>query len=487
MIKKLLTAIFIICSVPVLSGCGSGNTALSYTFLQGSCPGGVNKAPYCMAVTLNNSSGGGQTWITSSSHGISNLTISTTGAQNIQTPSTSPTMDPNNCTGSTIAPGGNCTFYLKINYESFATTSNEPVNVNLNYTVNDTLFGDGNSGGSSTFTIYQVTNLYAAQSNGYVGIFNIVNPAGTNFLAESASDPINTSATDTSSYGFLYLGGNNGIYVLGNESGNESSSPSISSGVFSGAVSNLFSFSSSLYAVPSTLTSSSIWSYTFSTQTWATSSTYNLATAIVPNAYALSSGGLIYLASKNQIFICGGGSGSSTNCSPDGVSTNSGSGPGNVNAIAFPNSGSSPFTGFYVGGTNGLFAESGTASSQNNTWVAVPGITAGNSITAMTSFNSNLYAADNMGNIWYVPNTYVAGSTIPPAATLAANVSGSISAIIVDGVGGILYFATTSGGSSTVYGCNISASPSTCKPVPSSSSLYPVVSLSIASQLVSGI
>jgi hypothetical protein len=92
-----------------------------------------------------------------------------------------------------------------------------------------------------------------------------------------------------------------------------------------------------------------------------------------------------------------------------------------------------------------------------------------------------------MGNIWYVPNTYVAGSTIPPAATLAANVSGSISAIIVDGVGGILYFATTSGGSSTVYGCNISASPSTCKPVPSSSSLYPVVSLSIASQLVSGI
>lgn len=486
MIKKLLTASFILCSALVLSAC-SGNTSLSYTFQQGTCPNGVTKAPYCMAVTVQNNGGGGQTWITSSSYGISGLSISTTGAQNVQTPSTSKsTMDPNNCTGTTLNPGATCIFYLKINYESFPTTSSEPVNVNLTYTLNNNLFGGGTSGGNSSFTIYQVSNLYAAQSNGYVGVFNVVSPTGTNVYAESAGDPINTSATDTSSYGFLYLGGNNGIYTLGNESGNESAGGSISPG-FSGAVGNLFSFSSSLYAVPSTGNSASVWLYTLSTQTWATAAAFNLATAVRPNANTFSSGGVLYLASSNQVFACGGGSSTSTTCSPEGVGTSSSAGPGTINALAYPNSGTTPFTGFYVGGTNGLFAESGTAGSASNTWAKVPGISTSSSITAMVSYNNNLYAADNAGNIWYVPNSYVAGGTTPPTATLVANVGAPISAITIDQFGGILYFATVSGGTSTLYGCNISSTPSTCTPVQSNTSLFPVVSLSIASQLVSSI
>lgn len=491
MIKKLLFITFILCSTLILSAC-SGNTSLSYSFQQGSCPNGVNKAPYCMAVTVSNNGGGGQTWITSSSYGVSGLTITSTGAPNVQTPSTSKSaMDPNNCTGTTLAPGKNCVFFLKINYESYPTTTAEPVNINLTYTLNNNLFGGGSSGGTSSFTIYQITNLYAAQSNGWVGLFNKSTPGGNNVFAESALDPINTSAVDTSSYGFLYLGGNNGIYLLGNESGTESSGASISPSTFTGATNNLFTFSSSLYAVLATGSSSSVWLYTLATQTWGTSANFNLGTQTRPNANVISSSGTLYLAGSNQVFTCSSNSSSTSasSCTNDGIGTGT-NGPGTINALAFPNSGATPFTGFYVGGSNGLFAESGSVTipvNANNTWVQVPGITAGNAITAMTSFNNNLYAADNQGNIWYVPNTYVSGSTTPPTATLAASVGSPISAMTVDAFGGILYFATLSGGVSSVYLCNISTTPNTCTPQISSATLFPVVSLSIGSQLVTGI
>src|SRR6185437_12576375 len=338
-IKKLLFISFILCSTLILSACG-GNTSLSYAFQQGSCPNGVNRAPYCMAVTVSNNGGGGQTWITSSSYGVSALSITTVGAPNVQTPSTSKSaMDPNNCTGSTIAPGGNCKFYLKINYESFPTTSSEAVNVNITYNLNNNLFGGGSSGGTSSFTIYEVSNLYAAQSNGWVGIFNVSNKGGNNVLAESALDPINTSATDTSSYGFLYLGGNNGIYFLGNESGSESAGASISPSTFSGATNNLFTFSSSLYAVLATKSSSSVWLYTLATQTWGTSATFSLGTQAQPNANVISAGGTLYLAGANQVFTCSSSSGStsSSSCTNDGVGTAT-NGPGTINALAFPNS-----------------------------------------------------------------------------------------------------------------------------------------------------
>jgi hypothetical protein len=490
MIRKILSSVFILCSVLILSGC-SGNTSLSYTFLAGSCPNGVGRAPYCMAVTASNNAGGGQTWITSTSYGISNLVITTSGAPNVQTPSTNKSsMDPNNCTGSTIAPGGKCTFYFKINYESYPTTSSETINVNLNYTLNNTLFGGGSSGSSSSFTIYQVTNLYAAQSNGWVATFNVVTPTGSNFFAESAQDPINTSAADTSTYGFLFLGGNNGLYVMGAESGVESSGASISPSTFSGAIGNLFVFSSNLYAAPSSVNGTSVWLYDLSAQTWASSAAFSLGSQLRNNANTISSSGVIYFAGSSQVFACSNSSSSSTtsSCTNEGVGTSSG--PGTVNALAFPNSGSTPFTGLYVGGSNGLYAESGSsisAVSPTNTWVQVPGVTSGNSITAMTSYNNNLYAADNMGNIWYVSSSYVAGSTTPPTATLVASVGTSISAITVDRFGGILYFATTSGGTSSIYGCNISSTPGSCTPVVSSTVLYPVVSLSIASQLVTSI
>ncbi|MCC2624961.1 MAG: hypothetical protein K0R14_834 [Burkholderiales bacterium] len=491
MIKKILAGIFILCSILGLNGC-SGNTSLSYSFVQGSCPNGVNRAPYCMAVTVQNNASGGQTWITSTSYGISNLNITTSGAPNVQTPSTNKSsMDPNNCTGSTIAAGQNCTIYFKINYESFPTTSSEPVNVTLNYTLNNNLFGSGSTGNTSSFTIYQVTNLYAAQSNGWVATFNVVSPTGSNFFAESASDPINTSASDTSSYGFLYLGGNNGIYVMGAESGSESSGPSIAPSTFSGAIGNLFVFSSSLYAVPSSVNGTSIWLYDLSAQTWATSAAFSLGSQLRPNANTISSGGVFYFAGTNQVFTCSSSSssGSTSNCTNDGVGTAS-NGPGTINAIAFPNSGSTPFTGFYVGGSNGLYAESGSSIipvNATNTWIQVPGVTSGNAIMAMTSFNNNLYAGDNQGNIWYVPNTYVSGSTTPPTATLVASVGSPISAMTVDKFGGILYFSTTSGGTSSIYGCNISSTPSSCTPQVSSTVLYPVVNLSIASQLVTSL
>jgi hypothetical protein len=402
-------------------------------------------------------------------------------------------MDPNNCTGTTLAPGASCTFYLKINFESYATTTTEALNVTLNYTLNNNLFNnDSNAISSSSFTIYEVTNLYAAQVNGYAGIFNV--NGSTNFYAESFNDPINTSATDTSNYGFLYLGGNNGIYPVGAESSNESSSASISPGTFSGAINNLFTFSSNLYSIASTPNNSAVWTYNLSSRTWATSAIFSLNTEIRPNANAISPGGVFYFASSNQIFICSTSSSSTTtsNCLADGVVTNlSPTSPGTVNALAFPNSGSSPFTGLYIGGSGGLFAESGTITAplnSLNTWVPVTVETGSGQtplsypITAMTVYNNNLYAGDNQGNIWYVPSAYPAnGGT--PVASLVANVSNPISAMTADTIGGILYFATTTGYSSTLYGCNVFSTPSSCTPEANSMTLYPVVSLSIASQL----
>lgn len=483
MSNKLLTLLLALCSICVLTAC-SNNTALTYNIQQGACPDGVNAAPYCMAVQIKNSNG--QTWVTSSSYAISNLVISTPGATNIQTPNTSKaTMDPNNCTGSTIAPGADCTFYLKINYESYPTNTTETVNLTLNYSLNNNLFGGGDSTGSSSFTIYEVTNLYAVQANGWVGIFNATSKS--NFLAESYGDTINTSAVDTGAYGFLFLGGNLGIYPLGNESGIESANSSIMPATFNAAVTNLYTISSNLYAG----TGNSVWSYALATQTWATSASFTLGVAIQPNANAISPSGVLYLAAgQTQVFRCGGAA-SSTTCLADAVSTNSGvNAPGTINTIAFPATGTAPFTGLYIGANNGLFAESQGAGDQTtNTWVAVSeqngGTLISNSITAMVSAtNGNyLYAADKQGNIWYVPS---AQGTTPTATKVIDSVGAPISAITLDTIGGILYFATSSGGNSTLYSCNIAATPSSCKPEVASSgvSLYPVVSLSIGSQLI---
>jgi hypothetical protein len=495
MIKNIVKIIIITYSLLILTACG-GNTQLSYAFQGGTCPSGVTQAPYCMQVQVFNNAGGGQTWITNSSYAVSGLSFFTTGAANVQTPSTNKsTMDPNNCTGTTLAPGANCTFYLKIGFESYPTTSSEALNVTINYNLNNTLFGNSSSQGSSTFTIYEVTNLYAAQSNGWAGIFNV--NGSTNFYAESYNDPINTAATDTNTYGFLFLGGNVGIYPVGAESGSESSSPSISPGTFNGAISNLFTFSGNLNATPSTSNSSTVWQYTLSSQTWGTSAAFNLATPLRPNANAISPSGVIYLAGSNQVYLCptSSGSGSAANCLQDGIPTSTPGGPGTINALAFPNSGSAPFTGFYIGGSNGLFAESGTTSTTttpsnaSNTWIMVieSGQQIQNPITAMTSYNNNLYAADNQGNIWYVSSTYPSGGSAP-IASLVANVGKPITAITADTIGGILYFAaTTSSNVSTLYGCNVSSTPNSCTPQPSNTTLFPVVNLSIASQLVANL
>jgi hypothetical protein len=306
MIKKLFILFFSLFGILALGGC-SNQTTITTEIVQGICPNGVNGAPYCMQVEVNNTAG--QTWITNSSFPISNLSFIINGAGNIQTPSTNQSaMDPNNCTGSSIAPGGNCTFYMKISFESYATTTTENINVTMNYNLNNSLFGDSSSTGSSSFTIYEVTNLYAAQSNGYVSIHNLT--GSTNFFAESYGDPINTSASDTSSYGILYLGGNVGIYQVGYESQSYTSSSSISPDSFSGITTNLFTLSSNLYATPGM----SVWTYGFSAATWSSSAVYTLGSNLQPNANAVSPGGVIYLATSNQVFTCGSGATTTTSC-----------------------------------------------------------------------------------------------------------------------------------------------------------------------------
>lgn len=467
----------------LLTGCGQ-NTGITLNATPGQCPNGPPNAPYCMGVQIINSGGGtgGQQWITSTNFPISNFSLSINGASNILSPATSSSTDPNNCSGTNVAPGSSCTFYLKISNEAYSTLTTENINITLSYNVKDQLFGPGTTS-STSFTVYEVTNLYAISQNGYVNIINSIgsdsNINNNTYYAES-NDTLYSSAADTNSFGYIYLGGGLGIYQLGAESGNESTSLSISPSSFSGITNNLFTQAGNLYASPLGSNSPTIWSFSLANQTWGTTAAYQLGnTSLVNNANAISPSGVIYLATPNQVFSCGTTTaGTSTNCATEGASTSS---QGAIATIAFPNSGSTPFTGLYIGTNNGLYAESGTlgTTSSSNSWVPVTETGLSTPIPAinvMASYNGTLYAGDVSGNLWQLES-----STTTPSASIAATLPGAITAIGIDSVANILYLVSNN----TLYGWVIGSSSAPTNTGITFSS--PIVGLNIASQLVTSI
>lgn len=487
-------SILLITFATLLVGCGSGAN-LSFSTVNGSCAAfnvesttTIESAPgpYCMQVTITNN-GSGQNFINSTTSAIQNITMNITGATNINSPATSSTtMDPNNCQVNAINPGSNCIFYLQISQESYPVNQAESVNLTLSYTVNNTLFGGSNTTGSSTLTLYEVTNLYLPQNNGYVSIFN---SGSTPFKTVNAlpSGGITTSAVDNSQFGYLYLSGGNGVYQYGEES----ATPSISPSGFTGA-SNLLNSAGNIYAAASNYTG--IYQWSLSSNAWgnSNSSVFSLNPPLNANVHTVSPSGVLFFVasgiSTNQVYSCtnsGSSTGSSIPCIARAVPFH-----GTIYTLAHISSSNSANTGLYAGASDGLYAEVKGATSDANTWTEInnpesqPIQTKINSLTTDTS--GNLYAGDNSGTIWLLTNTSGAINQASPLYTLTGS---GIQMMKVDYIANILYFVSTSG---QLYSCYLGTPGTTpsCLPtvVPNSQILNnTVVGMKIASELRSSL
>ncbi len=472
---KKLIPFFSLCTFLFLVSCGINNN-ITFTTNPSNCSN-ENGVPYCMAVTVQNNNGG-QNFISSTNFPINNLSVSISGATNILSPATNKTlMDPNNCTGTTIKPGANCTFYLKISGESYPVQSIETINLTLNYNVQNNIFGTSSTtSGSANLKLYEITNLYIPQDNGYLWQYNAFGFTGIGQI-ESADTPL-SAATDTTSLGLLYIGGNNGIYAYG--SGITSSS--ISEGNITGA-NNLFTVSGNLL-VTGLNAGTGIWSYSLSGESWANSSTptfqfNNIATA---NANAVSASSIIYLANSTQVYNCATSTSSTSNCVSEGPSFNTA-----VTKLVFLNGVDSPYTGLYAGtisnsgAISSLFAESSILTIKS--WTPVGTLSTINALVT-DNFN-NLYSADGAGNIW------ITNASSPTNATQFVSKLSlpGVTAMAIDQFGQLLYFIVPNGNSFSLYSCPIGSSISSCSPTLISNNAGQTgagtpIGLAIASQLV---
>ena len=472
-LKQILASAIVV----ILCGCGVSNNVI-ITTTNGQC---VKKsgAPYCMSVNIQNN-GGGQNWINSTNFPISNINLKITGVSNLQSPATNKSaMDPNNCTGSTIPPGKQCTFYLQLTGEAFPVTSQESIQIQINYTINNTLFGNSTTTGSTNLTLYELTNLYIMQSNGNLTVYN---SAWNNYGLVESADMANSLGIDNSSYGLLYIGGNLGIYQYGIS--NDITSSSIGNSNVTGA-NNLFTVSNNLYStnIP-TASTFGIWSYSLNNQTWS-NTPYTLGTPVATNVHAVSTTPLVYVAGANNsgtsntsIYYCS--SNPTPTCLPEG---NTGI-VGNITSLAFFSQASMTpaVTGLYAGTTNGLFVESGTTGSINTSWSQVSGITAqvNNMVVAKQGESNILLAGDVTGKIWSI------NSATPKTASLLDTVAGPILAMTNDNISGVAYISAGYGGiPPTIYSC-IS---NTCVAIPNLNLQYsnPVIGMAIGSFLTNSL
>lgn len=449
MMKKLLSLV----SGLLLVACGGQNN-IQFSSQMGQCRDGVNGAPYCMAMTIQNNAGG-QNWINNTNFPISNLSLSIGGMGNINYPVTQGSLyDPNNCLGSTISPGGQCTFYLQINSESAAVGSHIPVVLTANFTVNDSLFGgisgSGNSSGSASTTIYETPALMLSSSQGMLESYSAFG-LGLPYHGESSEFQANVAANDNY-YGFLYLGGNNGIY-FSNESGYIGNATNGSSTIQGAG--NLIVYGTTFYATPNNLTSlPSVYTAGLLQESFGWSS---YATGVNPSTKAnvsTNNGNITYFSSNSIVQICNPTSAGGSNCSQEGIALNY-----TINALAFSQLGTSvggiPLTGVMVGTESGLFAESGNFSSPANGWIqfvdSADGTPISGKIVKMVADNNfNIYIADGDSGWIYIARNG-GGNTAYRMVNLGP-VAPNIVTMAVDLTGQDLYVGTAGG---DVYGCTI--------------------------------
>ncbi len=438
-----------LCALTV-TGCGVQND-ITFTTTSGSCADGTTGAPYCMAVTILNNSGG-QNFINSTNFPISNLSLSLTGSSNINYPTNvGSSYDPNNCLGSTVSPGGQCTFYLQLTGESVPVGQSQGISIVANYTVNSDLFGGGTNTSSTTLSVSQLSNLLLSTSGGWVESYNIYGLSGA---YRGESEATNNAVVNDNYYGFLYMAGNNGIYFSGNGSylGNVTNGSSSIQGA-----TNLLINGQTLYGVP---TGSSLSSSVYSANIKAESFNWQQYSTGIPSVartnVSVLSGTRIFVApsSAAQVEVCLGSP--TNNCVPEGVII---PGASSINALAFGNigslsSGATP-TGLVAGADNGLWIESGSIAPitpANNGWVqaliagSTPLHTSIKVIVADASLN--LYIADAGGILYVLPVNN--GNNVTQQTNWSAVVGQDVTAMVYDNNGATLYVASNSG---TVYAC----------------------------------
>ncbi len=407
----------ILACAALLTGClgidgssSDNNVQLSTT--AGACPTSATNAPYCMSITIQNNPNG-QNYINSTNYPISSIAITTSGASNIISPmQNAASMDPNGCTSNTLQPGASCTFYVAISSEAYQVGSYLPINVTASYTINDSLFVNGDHTGSSSVTIYQRTNLYVLNNKANLWVWNN-NGLSNVGLVESTNMSGQQLLSSSLGYatGKLILSNSNSIWSYGNGA----VSSAANSGILTGS-NLLFTLSNGVYA--SAYTTGNIWTGTESNSSLTWTNTGLPSVPLNSNSYAISPSSNLYVAVSGQVLNCSGVTNSSATkaCPNEAVGLSAGS----VNALGYAGI-------LYAGSSNsgGMYYESGTGTTA--TWVPVTQLptTSLGTINVMKTASNNSYviAADSLNNIWNIPSSSTSATqvtTTPTAVTALA-------------------------------------------------------------------
>lgn len=407
----LIGSLFLVaCNSGLLGSSSATQDSISLTTTAGNCPDGMTNAPYCMAITINNNAGG-QNYINSTNYPISSISVATNGANNVISPMNNAiTMDPNRCTSATIQPGSNCTFYVEITSEAYKVSTHQPINVAINYTVNDSLFVNGDHKGSNNLTIYENTNLYILNNTGYLWTYNYDNQGiSTPVLAESVAGTVLSSTIDTAKTGKLILSNSSNIWSYG--LGNVSSSITSSSGIVGARV--MFVNSSGLYA--SSAVTGTFYNAVESYGSFAWTNKSTPSSVLNLNACALTPATGLYVAQGNQTLNCSGiFSSTTTTCATEAIAL-----PSNINALAYSGI-------LYAGtsGSSGVYYESGTGTAA--TWNQVANLTSGAINMMKTANNGYVIVADDANNLWSI------ASGSPSATNVASGLPASVNAFAID-------------------------------------------------------
>jgi hypothetical protein len=464
--------------------CGVQNN-ITFSTQTGNCADGTTNAPYCMGVTIQNNSGG-QNWITNTNFPINNLTLSLSGPANVGYPSSQGSnFDPNNCLGSSISPGESCTFYLWLQGESAAIGQKPPVSLTANYSINDTLFGGGSTTASASLTVFELPSLLISTSTGWVESYNVNNGFSSSANYHGESENVVNAYTNDTYYGFLYLAGNNGIYLSGN--GNYVLNATNKSTSIKGA-SNLLINGQTIYAVPTGSLATSVYNagiqqFAFNWQTYASGLT-NVATNV-----SVMNGTRIFIGQNNtpSVFVCLNPTGSTTtSCVAEGTPV---PGASSLNVLAYSNlgtanGGQTALTGVVAGANNGLWVESGTVGTATNGWLQVQvgnGSLISNSISKIVADNSlNLYIVDANNNFYVM--TANGGNSATAKTNWILPTGTSVTAMVYDNTGQTLYVTNSSG---MIYGCSNLAGGGACTQVGQAALSSGVSGLSIVTSLSS--
>lgn len=408
---KNFNLLFSSIAILAITGCSSGNNAVSMTPTQGQCVQSnmysssvtppVNIAnnpiasPYCMAVQIQNNNSG---------NNANNIQIATTGQTNgtglvmsynvgatsysaqmadsnaagiaigSQTLGNISVYDPYNCLttqGSNVitlnAGGDSCTFYLQLAGESYP-VGVYGISLNYNYT-------NGNSNYNVTTNINQRVNLYAGSSTGNL----YVNNSGT--WQTGASLPVPIATTDNAAitglasdaFGNLYISTTQDIYEFNGISVTQLNAlPSITR--INGITTDINSY---LYAA----TNNGVYKYntTESVPNWRpffgiTESTINVGSQVIAiKSYPNPSGtDIIYATTESAAYLCENPSGIFDVCDWSTIT-----------------SGASTPTAF-TNGTSGL-----SIDNAGNLYTA--NITSANSYTSNPGWQSFSYFTESIG------------------------------------------------------------------------------------------